>query len=84
MGFVAHRLNVAITGIETASGVKYTPKWMEVVITLGLIALGFAVFRWVTAWLPIFPAEEEHPRIAVRVKTAPATADAFRSGVPVN
>jgi Ni/Fe-hydrogenase subunit HybB-like protein len=74
---------VAITGIESASGVWYTPKWMEIVITLGLIALGFAVFRWATALLPIFPAEEERPNISVRVNPVPVASDAFRTVVPV-
>lgn len=83
MGFMAHRMNVAITGIESASGVWYTPKWMEIVITLGLIALGFAVFRWATALLPIFPAEEERPNISVRVNPVPVASDAFRTVVPV-
>lgn len=83
MGFMAHRMNVAITGIESASGVRYTPKWMEVVITLGLIALGFAVFRWVTALLPIFPDEEERPSIAIKVKPIPVRNDAFQTVAPV-
>lgn len=84
MGFVAHRLNVAITGIETAPGVHYMPKWTEVVITLGLIALGFAVFRWVSALLPIFPEEPERPRIAVRVNPVVVTPDTIRTVSPVN
>ncbi|MBL8241054.1 MAG: Ni/Fe-hydrogenase cytochrome b subunit [Bryobacterales bacterium] len=83
MGFMAHRMNVAITGIESASGVRYTPKWMEVVITLGLIALGFAVFRWVTALLPIFSDEEERPSIAIKVKPMPVRNDAFQTVAPV-
>jgi Ni/Fe-hydrogenase subunit HybB-like protein len=82
LGFVTHRLNVAITGIETATGVRYTPKWTEVAVTLALIAFGFAVFRWAAAHLPIFPAADDRPAIRVRVKAlqpgvaaAPAPGD---------
>lgn len=70
LGFVTHRLNVAITGVETASGGVYIPKWTEVTVTLGLIALGFAVFRCAVKHLPIFPAETGRPRVVVYVKTA--------------
>jgi Ni/Fe-hydrogenase subunit HybB-like protein len=70
LGFVAHRLNVAITGVESASGLRYLPKWTEVVVTLALVGLGFAIFRWAACRLPIFPTEEEKPRIQVRVRTA--------------
>lgn len=57
-GFVANRLNVGITGMEAGSGVKYVPKWSEVAITLSIIAAGFAIFRIVAGYFPIF--EEEH------------------------
>jgi Ni/Fe-hydrogenase subunit HybB-like protein len=70
LGFVAHRLNVAVTGVEAASGVKYIPKWTEVVVTLALIALGFAVFRVAASHFPIFPAEEERSNAPVRVQAA--------------
>jgi Ni/Fe-hydrogenase subunit HybB-like protein len=58
LGFVTHRLNVSITGMERASGVQYIPKWTEIVITLALVAVGFAAFRLIAQHFPIF--EEEH------------------------
>jgi Ni/Fe-hydrogenase subunit HybB-like protein len=65
LGFVTNRLNVAITGVETASGGRYSPKWTEVVITAMFIALGFAIFGFVARYLPIFANEEEEhaPRL---------------------
>lgn len=59
LGFVTNRLNVSVTGLESASGVHYIPKWTEIVVTLALIALGFAIFRFAAKSLPIF-AEEKH------------------------
>ena len=45
LGFVTHRLNVSVTGLEASSGVHYVPKWTELAITLAIVAAGFAVFR---------------------------------------
>jgi Ni/Fe-hydrogenase subunit HybB-like protein len=56
-GFVAHRLNVAVTGMEAAAGGTYLPKWSEVAVTLSIIGLGFAVFRLAAKHLPIFASE---------------------------
>lgn len=53
-GFVVNRLNIAITGMERASGVSYIPKWTEVVITLAIVAVGFAVFKLAAKYLPVF------------------------------
>ncbi len=60
-GFLANRLNVSLMGMEGASGTHYIPKWTEVMVTLMVIAIGFAVFRLVANYLPVFdePAEEE-------------------------
>src|SRR5271157_1740660 len=64
LGFVTNRLNVTITGVESAVGARYTPKWTEVVITAMFVALGFAIFGVVARYLPIFPEEKAHSRHA--------------------
>ena len=56
--FIANRLNVGITGIEAGSGTHYLPKWSEVAVTLSLVAVGFAVFRVIGQYFPVF---EAHP-----------------------
>ena len=53
-GFIAHRLNVSVTGMEAGSGTAYIPRWTEVMVTLAIIALGFAVFRYAVRKLPVF------------------------------
>jgi Ni/Fe-hydrogenase subunit HybB-like protein len=75
-GFIANRLNVGITALEAGSGTHYVPKWSEVAVTLSIVAVGFALFRWVAGYFPIFearmaqavpapiPEPEEH-RIAI-------------------
>ena len=55
-GFMAHRLNVAVTGMEAGSGVHYFPRWTEVAVTLFIVGVGFAVFRVLAGVLPVFEA----------------------------
>ncbi len=74
LGFVANRLNVAITGMEAASGRHYIPKWTEVSVTLAIIAFGFFVFAVAAKYLPIFSHET--------VPEPVAEAEAITAGVP--
>jgi len=62
LGFITNRLNVSITGQESAAGMHYLPKWTEIAVTGAIIAAGFALFGLATKYLPIFPAEES-PRV---------------------
>jgi len=55
LGFVINRLNVSVTGMEGAAGLLYVPSWMEITVSLGLVALGFALFTLAVRYLPIFP-----------------------------
>jgi Ni/Fe-hydrogenase subunit HybB-like protein len=55
IGFVMNRLNISTTGMERAAGVRYVPSWMEITVSLGLVALGMAAFVLAVRYLPIFP-----------------------------
>jgi Ni/Fe-hydrogenase subunit HybB-like protein len=55
MGFVMNRLNISVTGMERAAGVRYLPSWMEITVSLGLVGLGMALFALAVRYLPIFP-----------------------------
>jgi len=57
LGFVIYRLNVSVTGMEGAAGTRYVPSWMEVTVSVGLVAVGFAAFAIAVRFLPIFPEE---------------------------
>ena len=66
LGFVMYRLNVSVTGMERAAGGRYFPSWMEVVVSVGLVSMAFAVFSAAVKYLPIFPetpdrSEEKAP-----------------------
>ncbi len=54
LGFVLNRLNVSVTGMTRALGVDYFPSWMEIVVTMSVVAVGFFLFRLATRHLPIF------------------------------
>ncbi len=76
-GFVTHRLNVSITGMEAGSGTSYVPKWTEVVVTLAIVAAGFAVFYLAAKYLPVFEDHEAgraHEEAAVRETVAARSA----------
>jgi Ni/Fe-hydrogenase subunit HybB-like protein len=78
LGFVTHRLNVSITGLERAQGVHYVPALPELLITLMLVAVGFGIFRLAVTYLPIYPHEAE----ASLPIPAGATAAADLASVP--
>lgn len=61
LGFVMNRLNVSVTGMESAAGMRYFPSWMEVAVSVGLVAMLFAVFALAVRYLPVFPEEHERP-----------------------
>jgi Ni/Fe-hydrogenase subunit HybB-like protein len=58
-GFIANRLNVGVTALESGSGTHYVPRWSEVAITLSIVAAGFAIFRFVAQNFPIFEAHSQ-------------------------
>jgi Ni/Fe-hydrogenase subunit HybB-like protein len=61
VGFVMNRLNVSVTGMEAAAGVQYVPSWMELTVSLGLVAVGFGLFALAVRYLPVFPEPVKHP-----------------------
>ena len=70
LGFITNRLNVSITGQESAAGMHYIPKWTEIAVTGVIIAAGFALFGLAVKYLPIFPAEESHRVTEIEVIAA--------------
>jgi len=61
MGFVINRLNVAVTGMAASSGVHYVPSWMELAVTLSIVAVGFVLFGQAVKHLPVFAHEARSP-----------------------
>jgi Ni/Fe-hydrogenase subunit HybB-like protein len=56
-GFLLNRLNISTTGFVASAGTNYFPSWMEIAVTLALVATGFFIFAMAARYLAIF----EHP-----------------------
>jgi Ni/Fe-hydrogenase subunit HybB-like protein len=80
-GFIANRLNVAVTGMEAGSGAHYIPKWTEIAVTLSIVGAGFAIFRVIAEYFPVFEAvRPAAAREAALQKTAETEADSVAVG----
>ncbi|MDR7523679.1 MAG: Ni/Fe-hydrogenase cytochrome b subunit [Armatimonadota bacterium] len=69
LGVVLNRLNVTVTGMLAASGARYVPSWMEVLITAAIVAAGVLAYLWIVEHLPVF-GEETTPEPAAPVPGA--------------
>jgi len=74
VGFVLNRLNVGITGLELGTGVRYFPSWMEIAVTMTIVALGFGLFGTAVRHLPIFVSEPARVRRLRRRRLAAVPA----------
>lgn len=61
-GFALNRMNTAITGLEDWPARTYFPSLLEVLITLGIAAVGFTAFSFIARRLPIFAPEPLPPQ----------------------
>jgi Ni/Fe-hydrogenase subunit HybB-like protein len=57
LGFVLHRLNVSITGMEATLRTNYFPAWTEIAVTMMVVAIGFAAFAFAVKVFPVFKHE---------------------------
>ena len=60
-GFAANRMNTAITGLESWPTRTYFPSLMEVLVMLGIAAVGMSAFALISSYLPIFQDEGPEP-----------------------
>jgi Ni/Fe-hydrogenase subunit HybB-like protein len=79
LGFVANRMNTAITSMEHWPTRVYVPSWQEFAITLGLAALGFTAFSFVSKYFKVFGNGHE----PVKVKEEVSRVVAALESVPV-
>ena len=62
VGFAANRMNTAITGLESWPTRTYFPSFLEVLVMLGIAAVGFTAFALIAGYLPIFHSEPIKPK----------------------
>ena len=63
VGVLLNRLNVAIIAFKPAAAMHYVPSWMEIEVTLALIALELVIFRWVVNRMPVLAFEEAEAHV---------------------
>ena len=56
-GIIFNRFNVGLFGLATRSGYTYTPHWMEIVISVGLVADAMLVIWLAYRYLPVHTDE---------------------------
>lgn len=52
-GVVINRINVAMVGVDVERWGPYYPSWPELLITMGIIAMGLLAYDWLADELPI-------------------------------
>ncbi len=58
LGIALGRANVVFTGMAAAAGgASYVPYWMELAVTVGLVAMGVLAYLFVTENFPILPEQ---------------------------
>ncbi|HEX7572229.1 MAG TPA: hypothetical protein VF514_03990, partial [Bacteroidota bacterium] len=60
LGFVAHRMNTAITSMEHWPDRLYVPSVQELCVTLGLVAFGFTAFAFIARYFNVFGEASHH------------------------
>lgn len=58
LGFILNRMNISISGMEAWAGKSYFPSWMEISVTLSIVAAGFILFALAAKYLPLFSHAE--------------------------
>ncbi len=61
LGVVLNRMNVVITGMINHYGFGYIPSWIEIMVTVGLIAGGVLVYCFIVENFNILGHEENKP-----------------------
>lgn len=56
-GVVLNRFNVSLTSYGGYRTFSYFPSFIEIIITLALLAGGILIFDWGTRYLPVYPSE---------------------------
>jgi hypothetical protein len=58
-GVIGYRFNVSIVAFSRPENMSYFPSWVEIVVTLGIIAGAVLVFIFFAENFPVFPSGDE-------------------------
>lgn len=60
-GVVLNRINVSIVGPQVPAGAAYSPHWMEIAVTVGLVSAGVVAFMIIVRFLHVLPEPSAEP-----------------------
>ena len=75
LGFVMHRPALGVTGLERANGTHEAPTWMEVMVSVGLVAVGFAAFARAVRSFHVFSVPGHAPVVPAAPPARPPVAE---------
>jgi Ni/Fe-hydrogenase subunit HybB-like protein len=68
LGFIMHRFNVAVSGMQLIHPTAYFPTWMELVVSVSLVAGGFIAAGLAVRFLPVHQEAAPESATLYRVK----------------
>lgn len=57
LGLILNRLDVGLIALKRPAGATYFPSWMEIAVSVGIIAAGVLAYDWVARHLRLFESE---------------------------
>ncbi|RLC82399.1 MAG: Ni/Fe-hydrogenase cytochrome b subunit [Chloroflexi bacterium] len=63
VGMIINRSNVAFMALAAPSGAAYFPHWMEIVLSIAVVAVGVLLFSLAALFLPVLPAKDREGKI---------------------
>lgn len=67
LGLIFNRFNASMLALAMRPGYTYYPHWMEIAISLGLVAIALIVFQIVVRLLPVVHLEESEEKKLERI-----------------
>lgn len=65
LGVVLNRLNISVIAFRPNAAIHYIPSWMEIVVSLGVVAAEIWVFRWIVNRMPVLSDSPRWARVEV-------------------
>ncbi len=81
-GVIGYRFDVAIVAFGRPDGVSYFPSWIEIAVSLGVVACALMVFIWLVERLRVYPEDEEPHSPEPTGAVAPRLAGSLRLLLP--
>jgi len=62
VGIIVNRLNISVVAYNWNQPNHYVPAWSELLLSVGLVAVGVVAFRWIVNRMPVLKAHPAFPQ----------------------